>query len=145
MRYFRPEDMPGGEVPCPDDIQEIVGRMELLMGTDQRYNHAGVPQQVALDLMKVGRMESFAQFETWLRQLDSKIHFVAVPLEFYGLEWVDKTKYPLDRHGTPEYTMWVGVNGEREAEWMLRRLGITEQENRQRLLTTGILMADPEQ
>lgn len=109
------------------------------MSSDRRYNHAGVPTQVAIDLIKAGMVTSLAKFEGWLRELDSRVHFIGVPLDFYGPKRADKTVNPFDPEDVPEYTLWTGVNGGEEAAAMLGQLGITPEENSQRLLSAGVL------
>lgn len=125
--------------PCPPEVRTIIDRMGAIMSTDRRYNHAGVPTQIAIDLIKAGMATSFAEFEGWLRELDSRVHFIGVPLDFYGPKWADKTVNPFDPEDMPEYTLWAGVNGEEEATAMLEQLGITPDENSQRLLSVGVL------
>lgn len=124
---------------CPPDVVGLLARMEAIMSTDRQYNHAGVPTQIAIDLMRSGRVSSFTEFERWLRETGSRVHLVAVPLDFYGPEWEGNTARPIDTAEEPQYTLWTGVNGPQEAAQMLTRLGITEQENGQRLSTAGVL------
>lgn len=127
------------QTPCPTEMRTAITRMDGLMSSDPRYNHAGIPAQIALDLIKDGAVTSFSEFETWLREMGSDVHFVAVPLDFYGPSWAHKTVNPFNTTNAPEYTLWTGVNGEAEAAAMLATLEISVEENSQRLLTAGIL------
>ncbi|HEX8762919.1 MAG TPA: hypothetical protein VF733_04140 [Candidatus Saccharimonadales bacterium] len=122
--------------PCPPEVRGFVSRMEELMREPQ-YNHAGIPAQVAIDLQRAGYVASFAHFETCLREMGSRVHFLAVPLDFYGEQYT--TTYPLGREDQPEYTLYAAVNGAEEAAQMLERLGITAEENVARLENAGVL------
>jgi len=122
--------------PCPPEVRGYIARMEEIMG-DQRFNNAAVPTQVALDLMRAGVISSFTQLEACMREAGSRVHFLAVPLDFFGDQYV--TTYPLGQEGEPEYTLYAAVNGAGEAADMLQRLGITAEENAARLGSAGIL------
>ncbi|HEY4963333.1 MAG TPA: hypothetical protein VIH90_01415 [Candidatus Saccharimonadales bacterium] len=127
------------KTPCPPEIRAIISHMDDLMSSDRRYNHAGVPTQIAVDLIKEERATSLSEFEGWLREMDSRAHFVGVPLDFFGEAWSDKTVNPFATTDIAEYTLWVGVNGDIEASELMERIGISPEENSIRLLTTGIL------
>jgi len=122
--------------PIPPKVWRYVSRMEELM-REPRYNNAGVPTQIAVDLMRAGIISSFTQFEDCMRKAGSRVHFLAVPLDFFGDQYV--TTYPLEREGEPEYTLYTAVNGAEEAAQMLQRLGMTAEENLSRLDNTGVL------
>lgn len=122
------------------EARGLVAEMETLTGADQRFNHADIPTEVALHLIKQGEIESLAHFELLLRQMDSRVHFVAVPLDFYGSEWLGKTR-GIGQNSQVEHTLWVGVNGEAETAQMMERLGVTPDQNLANLTTTGVLVA----
>lgn len=121
---------------CPPQVRGTIARMEEFMRQSE-YNHAGTPTQIAIELQRIGQIESFAHFETCLREMDSRVHFLAVPLDFYGDQY--GVAYPLDRDGQPEYALYAAVNGADEAKQMLESLGITAAENKARLKNTGVL------
>lgn len=129
---------------CPADVRAIITGMDNLMGRDRRYNHAGVPGQIIKELLEARMTTSLAEIEGWLREMGSKIYLVAAPLDHYGADWADKTAYFdfLDRTDSPEFTLWVGVNGEAEATELLDRLSLTPDENLARLHSTGFLFTE---
>lgn len=139
-----PEDQPTAQA-VPPEVRGYIVRMEELMMLRQ-YNHGGFPVQLAVHLGKRGLIDSFAQFETVLRQLGSRVYFIAVPLDYYvasdeGVQL--RTVYPFGHEGEdPEYTLYTAVNGAQDASDMLARLSITAGENLHRLETTGILSID---
>jgi len=130
---------------CPPEVKGMISFVDDLMSKDPRYHNAGTPGQVIQELMEAGLVSDFVEFEGWLRECDSRVHLVAVPLDYYGGEWSDKSKYVAfqgDKVGDPEFTLWIGVNGAPEADDILRALGITAEENLDRLQRTGILVTD---
>jgi len=119
--------------------------MDDSMSLHPACNTAQYPSMLITNLMEHGCVDSFSQFEGWLRDMDSRVYLVAVPLDFYGPTWQDKTKYhPYmgEKTGDPENTLWVGVNGLPEAEQLLHRLAITPAENLEMLHRTGVLTLD---
>ena len=103
-------------------------------------NHAGTAAMLAVELWRAEKISSLATLEKWLRQMQSSIHFVALPLDYYGdAKPGATTTYMGCKEGEPEYTVWIGVNGADEANAMLDTLGITQEENLERLQTTGML------
>ncbi|HSW36968.1 MAG TPA: hypothetical protein VLG37_01205 [Candidatus Saccharimonadales bacterium] len=126
--------------PCPPDIKAAISSMEDLLMRDPLFNHAGFPTQMAIDLIKQGQIDSFAQFEKWLRELGSKIYFLALPLDYYPPPWDRATQFPWPSDEKPKYTLWVAVNGEEEAQALLGELQITVGENASRLRETGVLI-----
>lgn len=124
--------------PCPPDIRGAIACMEERM-LDPQNNNASFPILLAVNLITVGQLQSLPQFEAWLREMDSKVYLMAVPLGFYGPDYVDRTRYPGKADSEPEYTLWAGVNGEAEAREMLARLGVTPHENMRRLHATGVI------
>lgn len=133
------EDRPG---ICPPEVRGYISQMEEIMRTPQ-YNHAGVPSQLAIDLWRSGAINSFAQFEACLRQMRSRVHFIAAPLGFHGSQY--ETTYPHGLSaGKPEYTLHVAVNGAAEASETLAQLSLTPEENVRRLRTTGVLTVPEE-
>lgn len=140
---FNDEPVQGsGEPKCLSEIRGFIAGMEELMNSRQEYNNAAIPSQIAVDLINEDILTSLSQFETLLRNMGSRVHFIAVPLDFYGPHWASRTKYPNHVEGDPEYTLWVGVNGDKEAEEQLSHLHISPEDNLQRLLRTGILVLD---
>lgn len=122
--------------PCPPEVRGVIAQMEELM-CQRQYNHAGVPTQAAIELQGAGYVTSFAHFEACLRQMGSRVHFLAVPLDFYGSRFA--TIYPLGRTDPPEHSLYVAVNSADEAAQMLERLGVTSEENVARLENMGVL------
>lgn len=122
--------------PCPPEVRGFISHMEGLM-CEPQYNHAAIPTQVAIDLQRAGYVTSFAHFETCLREIGSRVHFLAVPIDFFGDQYT--TAYPLGREDQPQYTLYAAVNGADEAAQMLERLGITAEENVARLENAGVL------
>lgn len=120
------------------DIRGYIAFIEDLMSR-QEFNHAGTPSQAAIYLWQQGGINSLADFEAHLRDVSSRVHFIAVPLNYFGDDF--NTIYPPNTgEGEPEYTLYVAVNGSVEAAEMLQRLQITEKENQERLAVTGILV-----
>lgn len=128
--------------PYPPEIRSYISRMEEIM-RDPQYNHAGVPTQIAVELMRAGIIDRFTQFEACMREVGSRVHFLAVPLDFFGDKY--RTSYPAGREGEPQYTLYTAVNGADEAAQMLQRLGITAEENVTRLDSTGVLTVSTEE
>ena len=95
------------------------------------------PTQLAIDLLRADYITSLAQFEACLRTAESRVHFLAVPLDFFGSQY--ETVYPVKREEKPQYSLYVAVNDADEAAQMLERLGITARENAVRLENTGVL------
>lgn len=120
------------------DIRGYIAFIEDLMSR-QEFNHAGTPSQAAIYLWQQGGINSLADFEAHLRDVGSRVHFIAVPLDYFGDEF--DTIYPVtNRESNPEYSLYVAVNGVIEASQMLQKLKITMKENQERLAVTGILV-----
>lgn len=122
--------------PCPPEVRGFISYMEAVMREPQ-YNHAGVPTQFAIELWKAGQINSFAQFEDYLRDVGSRVHLLAVPKDFYGPDYL--TIFPQGVQGEPDYTLYVAVNGPEEAQQMRERLSLTSAENMHRLKSAGVL------
>lgn len=122
---------------CNQDVIDAIYSMELYMGIP-KYNNATTPSQLAIDCMNKGYLQSFGEFEDHLRTAGSRVHFIAVPLDYFGDAY--ETTFPLGHEGQPEYTLYVAVNGAEEAAAMLDKLGITAEDNHTRLETTGMLV-----
>jgi hypothetical protein len=121
----------------PPEVRGYISGMEELM-REPEYNHAGTPTQLAIDLWRAGCISSFAQFEGCLRDMGSRVHFLAVPLDYFGDQYV--TVYPGGvAEGEPEHTLYAAVNGSEEAQQMLTHLGITAEENVTYLAHTGVI------
>lgn len=134
-------NLTGGDLELPPvEVQADILMMQDRMDMFPDSNHAGTPGMLALELWKSEKISSLATFESWLRQMHTRVHFVAVPLDFYGDANPGTTTYMECREGDPEYTTWIGVNGDDEAQEMLEHLGLSEEENLQRLETTGMIM-----
>lgn len=95
--------------------------------------------------MEAGELADLTDFEHWLRDCGSRVHLAAVPLDFYGSDWIGKTRY-IDfqegKEGNPDYILWIGVNGPQEATDLLVSLGVTPEGNLDRLARAGMLVAD---
>ncbi|MCA9327460.1 hypothetical protein KDA14_02940, partial [Candidatus Saccharibacteria bacterium] len=120
--------------PYPPELVGVVSRMEQILASPS-YNHAAVPTQVAVDSMRHGMVASFAGFEHCLRDVGSRVHFVAVPLDFFGQQY--RSVYPVNRlDEAPEHTLYVVMNGEGEAQELLGNLGVMQAQNLEHLVNT---------
>lgn len=120
------------------EIRGIIAKMDTIMNAPE-FNHAGTPIQVAIDLWNEGKIDSFAQFETFLRIMDSRNYFIAAPLTYFGKQF--ETVYPVKGHkDQPKYSLYTVVNGSAEAQQLRTKLGINQIENWKRLKKTGILI-----
>jgi len=112
--------------------------MEQLMREPQ-YNHAGIPNTLVHELGKANKIDSYAQFERCLREMGSRVHLFAVPLNFYGDQFVVQYPKGLEKDSEPEHAIYIVVNGAEEAQQMRQQLAVTSEENLRRLETTGSL------
>ncbi len=126
---------------CPADVKGVIASMEEAMYSKPALNHSGTPAEVASKLIDSGLVDSLQEFEEWLRENDSRVHFVAVPLDHFGETWSQSTKYiePTRVKEDPQYTLWIGINGAAESAALLRELGATPKENLRKLGSTGML------
>lgn len=127
----------------PSDVRGALLMMEYAMNTYPQFNHAGMPSNVLADLARQGKVHSVAEFESWLRHLESNVHFVAVLPDFFETGPEIGVLNIFNSSATPEYVAWVGVNGPEEAAEMLARIGITPEENLLRLQDAGFLQQTP--
>jgi hypothetical protein len=130
---------------CSPYMRGLISNMDQNMSIHQSCNHAGYPMTLITNLMKEGSVESFSQFEGWLREMDSRVYLVAAPLDVFGSRWRDKTKYQSymgAKIGEPEYTLWVGVDGSLGSRQLLQYLAMSPEENLARLDRTGIVVAN---
>ena len=83
----------------------------------------------------------FAYFERWFRAKGIRIYLVA---NSTCLGPAYQTKYPPGlqtlKNGPALYYLWLGLNGKTEADNLKRQLGISEEENLERLKHTGFLV-----
>lgn len=107
---------------------------------------AAASQSIMIQLIAHFRYNhlDFHYFETLLRQENFPLYLVAnsLPLE-PGL----RIEYPSPltelRPGKPaQYYLWVGVNGKAEADAFKRYLGVTDEQNLERLMVTGNIAVD---
>lgn len=102
------------------------------------YNNPHVPENVARILWAERKINSLGQFEDILREMESKVYLIAGPLDEDYI-----TFYPVPREDQPEYSLyiakgWGGDVSKLLRNKLLRKLGITPEENRYRLDKTGI-------
>ena len=156
------ERQPEPEAPVAPEVRGFISQMEEAMHRPE-YNTAVVPMQLAVELWRMDKISSLAEFEKGLREMDSRVHFIAMPREALKEKWafipvndwdevVPEAEQPaqtssyqviypseVKNEGEPGYWLWVAVNGSEEAAKMRERLGVTEEENAHRLKTTGVL------
>lgn len=125
---------------CPLEARDAITLMERYMAIPA-YNHAGTPTAVAVELMGTGLAKGFDDVESWFRQTDSRVHFIAVPLDFFGSQYTTSFLPVQERTDNPTHTLYAAVNGEDEAAELMKRLETTPEENLERLKTTGVLTA----
>lgn len=104
---------------------------------EPQHNHAGIPSQLAMELWRAGQIDSFAQLESWLREMGSRVFLIAVPTQYFGDQF--DAMYPVPRDDTPDYVLWTEVNGSEVAQKRLATHELTPQENMKRLERTGLL------
>lgn len=150
------------DAPLTPEVRGFIAQLDTIMLRPE-YNNPIPSMQLAIELWRMGKISSLSQFEKGLREMDSKVHFIAMPKEALNEKWAFvpvneweelmheaqvpaqmnkyQVVYPpnITVEGEPGYWLWVGVNGSEEAAKMRERLGVTEEENAQRLKTTGVL------
>lgn len=107
----------------------------------QENNHAGFVALFLVNEIKENPKNGLADFEMALREMNSRVHLIAIPLESYG-KFEGKTCttfYPTPGADYKPYGLWVSMNGKAEAEETMKKHDLTEIDNLVRLHNCGFL------
>lgn len=109
----------------------------------QRNNNAGFASQVIVNQLSYGSdfMLNLADAEQMLRDMNSRVFLLGLPLEFYKNDELE-IFYPGTakfQTGYKPYALWVCMNGKAEAEKMMIEQGFNAIDNMVRLHNCGFL------
>lgn len=114
-------------------MKDVIEKMNLAIN-NQENNHAGFVGQILVNQLKEG--ETLSEAEQMLRNMNSRIHLIAVPIEAFGPKL--RAFHPNDCEDRP-YALWVCMNGKEEANEELKKNDLTEVDNLVRLHSCGFL------
>lgn len=87
---------------------------------------------------------NFKLFELFLREHPNlRIYLVANPVERSGPTYIVDNSFLCGNIAPSGRSLWICINGHEEAEALKKEIGITDQENLERLKDTGILVPAP--
>lgn len=108
---------------------------EFLKKVDEQRNSSVVSQALILIYRAFGRTR-LDDIESSLRTINANTFLIAIP---YSFDATVASKLPDGNEEYPYY-LWVGVNGEKEAEEKYNELKTTKEENLAKLEQTGYLI-----
>ncbi|HVJ65333.1 MAG TPA: hypothetical protein VM901_08770 [Bdellovibrionota bacterium] len=126
------------------EVGELV-LQNLLRIREYPGNYAAAAQSIMVQLMDhVGNPNlDFHYFERFIRKNNLRLFLVASSERIPANYSIDFTREAQRlARGPAKYYLWIGVNGSAETAEYLRFLGITAEENLERLKDTGVLMVD---
>lgn len=117
-------------------LDSAISNMEALMKI-KKHNKRSTPLMLAINLLREGLIDTFADFEHALMRRKSRIHFIAAPLNYYPEDC--DVAYPFgDNSQKPVYALRITLEGDLKAQKILREIGINTRQNLERLKTTGV-------
>ncbi|KKP39659.1 MAG: hypothetical protein UR28_C0005G0032 [Candidatus Peregrinibacteria bacterium GW2011_GWF2_33_10] len=122
----------------PEDIEKIRQALTILERTikQPQYNNATVVAQFLVNVFnEIGRSD-LAEVEKLLRDNDSRIYLIAVPVKFFGNQY--ESRLP-NFSNTLNYALWICMNGLTEALVILSQHGTSTKKNEENLVNCGFL------
>lgn len=100
-------------------------------------NNAAYIGEALVNELKFAHKQNLADVEQELRDCNTHIYLLALPLEVFGNKMLG-TFYP-NKQGYYPYAIWICVNGKAEAEEMMMKHDLTPIDNMVRLHSCGFL------
>lgn len=105
----------------------------------QQYNSAANVGNCFMEIAQKLNLWNCAGFEKALRRINSRVHLIATKDSPPNT----KFRHPITKEPC-DFTLWIGMGGEKEAQKHLELLNISSEQNKENLLYTGITIAlDP--
>jgi hypothetical protein len=112
------------------DMHEVINQ--------PKYNHAGTVSQFLVEGIKHGA--TLSEAEKILREIESRVRLIGLPLHIYGEEYVSRIPIPGNEK-TFKYALWVGMNGPIEIKKDLEKFKLNPTDVDMSLEETGFLVA----
>lgn len=117
-------------------IEKSLDLMDMVI-SEPKYNHAGVVAQVLVDVFRKIGLSNFDEVENMLRARKSRVFLVAVPIGYFGDQYMAKVS---EMDVNLEYALWVCMNGENEVKEALSEHRVTADDNMRNLRNCGFLV-----
>jgi len=122
-----------------EETLEYFSRMHQILDLGG-YNNAMIAGQHFLELIKEHNM-CLSEIEDTLREMDSRIYLIGLPLSYFKSEYTLSAKLP-DSDKQYKYALWVELNGKDTVEDLLVRNSLTDVDRS--LNETGFLLISSE-
>jgi len=122
-----------------NELTQYLLRMHQIINI-QDYNNAMIAGQHIMELVNDHNV-SFPEIESALREMNSRVYLIGLPMYFFQGEYKLQSKLPRSSE-IFEYVLWIELNGKEKFKEFLDKNNFTSIDKT--LKKTGFLMLDPD-